>query len=158
MSDYVERVHGLHSASLARRVDGAWQLKALDGLRTVRLDADMGWPDLLQSDGVAGVRDLPQGRYVHLSKPVATLALRSERDPRPALEYANLPLLAWHYENPERVRFSFAGQFPLRFAVRAKGRCEVLHAGKTYAGRGTGGVWEFDIPMERVNDAQLTCR
>jgi len=158
MSDYVQRVHGLHSASLARRIDGTWQLRALDGLRTVRLDAQSGWPDLLQSDGVAGVRDLPQGRYVHLSKPVVTLALRPERDPRPALEYANLPLRAWQYESPQRVRFSFSGEFPLRFAVRAEGRCEVLHAGRTYVGQRAAGVWEFDMPMDRVNDAQLTCR
>ena len=158
MSDYVARVHGLHSASLAQRSDGAWQIRGLGALRTVRLDADMGWPDLLRSEGVAGVRDLPQGRYVHLSGPAATLALRPQRDPRPALETANLPLLSWKYLDEDQVRFSFAGQFPLRFAVRSAARCEVRHAGKTFSGRQAAGVWEFELPTERVTDAQLTCR
>lgn len=158
MSDYVQRVHGLHSASLARRDDGAWQLRGLGALRTLRLDPHLGWPDLLKSDGVAGVRDLPQGRYVHLSKPGATLVLRPERDARPALEHANLPLLGWAYRSPEQVTFSFAGQFPLRFAVRASGTCEVQYSGKTFSGRKAAGVWEFAMPMERVTDAQLTCR
>ncbi|WP_223655261.1 bifunctional glycoside hydrolase 114/ polysaccharide deacetylase family protein [Halopseudomonas nanhaiensis] len=158
MSDYVQRVHGLHSASLAQRGDGAWQVKGLGALRTLRLDPAMGWPDLLRSDGVAGVRELPQGRYVHLSKADATIALRTERDTRPALEHANLPLQRWEYDTADQVTFSFAGQFPLRFAVRAAGQCTVRHSGKTYSGASAAGVWMFEMPMEQVTNAQLTCR
>ena len=73
--------------------DGAWSIKGLVGMRTLRLDPALGWPDLSRSVGVAGVRDLPQGRYVHLSGPEAVLALRETRDPRPALEEANICLL-----------------------------------------------------------------
>lgn len=158
MSDYVQRVHGLYTASLARRADGAWQIRGLDGLRTLRLDPQLGWPDLAASDGVAGVRDLPQGRYVHLSKAQAVLALRTDRDPAPALEQANLPLLAWEYLTPQRVRFSFAGEFALSFSVRASGACEVEHAGRRFAGRADKASWHFDLPMNQVRDAQLICQ
>ena len=65
MSDYIPRLEGLHRASLAKRADGSWQLRGFAALRTVRLDPALGWPDLARSTGVAGVRDLPQGRYVH---------------------------------------------------------------------------------------------
>lgn len=158
MSDYVQRVRGLHTASLARRADGAWQIRALGGLRTLRLDPALGWPDLAASAGVAGVRDLPQGRYVHLSKDQAVLALRADRDPAPALEQANLPLLAWDYITPRRVRFSFAGNFALSFSVRAAGPCAVEHAGRRFAGRADKGLWYFDLPAKQVLDAQLTCQ
>ncbi|MFO6383296.1 hypothetical protein ACLBYN_62825, partial [Pseudomonas aeruginosa] len=84
------RLEGLHRASLAKRADGSWQLRGFAALRTVRLDPALGWPDLARSTGVAGVRDLPQGRYVHLSAANAHLVLRDSRDPRPALEEANL--------------------------------------------------------------------
>ena len=80
MSDYLDRLHGLYQASLARTAEGDWQIRGMDALRTVRLDPQMGWPDLMRSQGVAGVRDLPQGRYVALSSDRALLVLRPDRD------------------------------------------------------------------------------
>ncbi len=157
MSQYLKRMHGLHQASLARLEDGRWQLRGMDGLRTLRLDPALGWPDLARSQGIAGVRDLPQGRYVHLSNANAVLALRSERDPRLALEQANLPLLAWDYLGKHKVRLSFAGEMPLRFSVRAAGTCVLEVAGKRYPSTGKNGLWQFDLPMTRVADAQLNC-
>lgn len=157
MSQYITRMHGLHQASLARLPDGRWQVRGLDGLRTLRLDPALGWPDLAHSRGVAGVRDLPQGRYVHLSAADAVLALRRERDPRPALEDANLPLLAWEYLADGSIRLSFAGEIPLRFSVRAAAACSLDVAGKRYQATGDEGLWQFDLPMKRVADAQLRC-
>lgn len=158
MSDYVSRMHGLYQASLAKRSDGSWQIRAMDGLRTVRLDPALGWPDLRRSEGIAGVRDLPQGRYVHLSRDHAVLALRDKRDTRPALEQASLPLQAWDYLDDQRVRLSFAGNLPLSFSVRATGSCSLVVLGKTYAGLQRQGLWHFDVPLKQVLDAQLTCR
>lgn len=157
MSDYVRRLEGLHCASLARRADGRWQLRGLAGLRTLRLDPALGWPDLARSKGVAGVRDLPQGRYVHLSRADALLALRSSRDPRPALEEANLPLTAWEYRSAGQVSFSFAGELPLQFSVRAAGPCRVTVAGQSFQGKEHDGLWRFQLPMKQVRDGQLVC-
>ena len=94
-------------------------------MRVLRLDPALGWPDLGRSQGVAGVRDLPQGRYVALSRDHALLALRPERDPRPALELANIPLRDWRYVSDRQVTFSFAGQFNLEFSVRSASPCRV---------------------------------
>jgi len=157
MSDYVARMHGLYQASLAKRADGGWQIRGMDGLRTVRLAPELGWPDLRRSQGIAGVRDLPQGRYVHLSREQAVLVLRDTRDTRPALEQANLPLQAWHYLDDRRVRLSFVGNLPLSFSVRATGRCSLAVSGKTYSGVQQQGLWQFDIPFTQVIDAELTC-
>ena len=135
MSDYIPRLEGLHRASLAKRADGSWQLRGFAALRTVRLDPALGWPDLARSTGVAGVRDLPQGRYVHLSAANARLVLRDSRDPRPALEEANLPLKHWRYRDDGRVEFAFAGHLPLRLVVRAAGDCRLSAAGKAFRER-----------------------
>ncbi len=157
MSQYIRRMHGLYQASVARLPDGRWQLRGMDGLRTLRLDPAMGWPDLSRSQGVAGVRDLPQGRYVHLSDANAILALRDERDPRPALEEASVPLKTWEYISRNKVRLSFSGQMPLRFSVRAAGPCSLNVAGKAYRANGRNGLWRFNLPVNRVADAQLNC-
>ena len=67
VSELVERVKGFEHAALARRLDGTWLLRDFGALRTVRLPAALGWPDLERSPDVAGVRELPQGRYVALA-------------------------------------------------------------------------------------------
>lgn len=157
MSDYLDRVHGLYQASLARTANGDWQVRGMDGLRTLRLDPALGWPDLGRSVGVAGVRDLPQGRYVALSSDHALLALRPERDPRPALELANIPLRDWRYVNDRQVSFSFAGQFNLEFSVRSASACRVEFQGQRYAGKSEQGLWHFQLPAKQVSDAQLLC-
>ncbi|QVW24048.1 bifunctional glycoside hydrolase 114/ polysaccharide deacetylase family protein [Pseudomonas hormoni] len=157
MSDYLDRLHGLYQSSLARTADGAWQVRGMDALRTLRLDPQMGWPDLLRSQGVAGVRDLPQGRYVHLSSDQALLVLRPDRDPRPALEEANLPLQQWRYLDDRRVSFSFAGQIDLTFSVRSASACRVEVDGQRFAGKASAGLWTFQLPMKQVSNAQLIC-
>ncbi len=157
MSDYVDRLHGLYQSSLARTADGAWQIRGMDALRTVRLDAQMGWPDLVKSQNIAGVRDLPQGRYVALSSDKALLVLRSDRDPRPALEEANVPLLDWRYLDDRRVSFAFAGQFDLTFSVRSATACRVEVDGQRFAGKASAGLWTFQLPMKQVSNGQLLC-
>ena len=157
MSDYLQRVFGLHSSSLGLAADGSWQIRALQGLRTVRLDPALGWPDLRRSSGVAGVRDLPQGRYVHLSADRAQLVLRPERDPTPALEQANVPLEQWTYLDDGRVRFAFAGEFPVSFSVRSEKRCAVNSDGTDHTGRAEDGLWHFEFDTSEVRDALLLC-
>mgnify|MGYP001229614604 CR=1 FL=1 len=159
MSDYIPRVHGLYQASLGLNQDGSWRIRGLDKLRTVRLDKDMGWPDLRRSQGVAGVRDLPQGRYVHLSQDHATLALRPDRDSRPALEQANVPLQRWEYLDDQRVKVSMQGEFPVEFGVRTSAKsCHLQYNGKTQAGRLHKGVWMFALTTKALTNAELTCR
>ncbi|MNP60408.1 hypothetical protein D3C76_1554890 [compost metagenome] len=103
------------------------------------------------------MRDLPQGRYVHLSSDEAVLALRPSRDPRPALEEASQPLSRWTYRDARRVSFAFDGNLPLSFSVRSASACQVTVSGKTYAGRAGNGLWNFELPMGRVADGQLVC-
>lgn len=158
MSDYLSRLRGFYTASLAREDDGSWSIKALDGLRTLRLDPRLGWPDLQRSRGIAGVRDLPQGRYVHLAGAQARLVLRDSRDPTPALEEANVPLQQWDYLSPTRIRFAFAGQFPLELTLRASSACEVRVGRERYKSQpAAAGLQTFKLPLTRVSDGEIVC-
>lgn len=157
MGDYLRRVRGLYEGSIARTLDGRWQLRSLQGARTVRLDPAQGWPDLTRSRGVAGVRDLPQGRYVHLSSDHASLALRNTRDPAPALEQANLPLTDWRYLSDKRVQFSFSGQFPLQLSIRYGGNCQINYQGSELKPQRRGDLLEFRLAQHGVSDAVLAC-
>ena len=132
--------------------------RALQGLRTVRLPKSLGWPDLTRSTNVAGVRDLPQGRYVHLSGPQATLYLRAAADPGPSLFEANIPLNQWQRDAQGRVRLGFSGQFPLSFSVQARGKCRLQVAGTTVNALAEGKLQRFSLNRTQVDDALLECR
>ena len=83
-SEYAATVRGFEQASLARRLDGRWLFRGLGALATVRLPTALGWPDLDKSEGVVGVRDLPQGRYVALApakNPSLALSAAAPRGP-----------------------------------------------------------------------------
>lgn len=157
ITQYIQRVKGMYNSSLAQRLDGGWQIKGLEQLRTVRIDPQMGWPNLLKSQGVAGVRDLEQGRYITLSDAQAVLYLQPQRDTAPSLEQANIPLTSWHYVNGKQLKLSFSGEFPLSFSVRYQGRCSVQFKGKNYHAERQLDLHQFSIPHKRVSDAKLIC-
>lgn len=158
ITDYIARLKGLHEASLAKKSDGGWQIKGLNELRTVRIDPSMGWPDLVKSQAVAGVRDLEQGRYISLSSDQAVLHLQAQRDTAPSLEQANIPLLAWHYNDANDIDFSFAGEFPLSLSVRSQNNCHIDFNDKRYQGKRNSDLTTFNLPFMRVSNAKLICQ
>lgn len=158
ITQYVARLQGLHEASLGLRSDGGWQIKGLNDLRTVRLDPEMGWPNMLKSQGVAGVRDLEQGRYVALSDNYAVLHLQKQRDATASLEQANIPLQAWRYKNANEIDFSFAGEFVLDFSVRSAQSCHVVFNDKRYEGKRNNDLITFNLPFKQVSHAKLICQ
>lgn len=158
ITDYIARLKGLHEASLAQRSDGSWQIKGLNQLRTVRIDPEMGWPNLLKSQAVAGVRDLPQGRYIALSSDQAVLHLQAQRDTAPSLEQANIPVLDWRYHSANEIEFAFAGEFPLNFSVHYQGSCYAKFNGQRYNGVKNNNLITFNMPLKQVSHAKLICQ
>ncbi|HWL89559.1 MAG TPA: endo alpha-1,4 polygalactosaminidase, partial [Polyangiaceae bacterium] len=106
LSDYAPKVLAFQRVTLARRIDdGAWEIGGNGELRTFRVSAAWGFPDLEKSLGVAGLRDVPQGRYVHLV-PGADVVLAPRGTPPEGvyLEHANGQIMAWGREGVGRVR------------------------------------------------------
>ena len=63
LSEYARKVEDFQRATLARTLDGGWELRRLGSLRTIRFDERLGWPELGSGSEVAALRELPQGRY-----------------------------------------------------------------------------------------------
>jgi hypothetical protein len=147
VSEYVDKVRGFQQAALARRLDGGWLLRDWGALRTARLPPALGWPDLEGSPDLAGLRELPQGRYLALGAPAAPDAIRTLAPPAvggasaaapapaaPYLESANAAVISVRRAGGE-LWLALAGHVPVEATLAgcAEGRSpEVLDV--------TGGV------------------
>lgn len=117
VSEVYRGVRDFHRATLARRLDGAWELRGLVSLRTVRLDRRLGWPDLERSPDVVGVRELPQGRYVALAGGAQqTLALTDQAPALPHLVSSNAGVVSWRRRG-RAVSLRLGGHVPVRALV-----------------------------------------
>ena len=95
-STYSRIASNWNDVGVARRLDGGWQITGATQTRTLRLPEAMGWPAIARSDGVAGVRDLPQGRYVALSgAPRVTLATQGSEPATPYVRRSNGRITNW---------------------------------------------------------------
>lgn len=54
VSEYSRKVNDFQNVTLSRRMDGAWDIRGLNALRTLRLSETIGWPDLKKSKGLLG--------------------------------------------------------------------------------------------------------
>ena len=123
-SEMVSKAEDFHRVTFARRIDGAWELRGLGTLRTLRLDRRLGWPDLNNSNGVAGVTDSGPGRYVALSgEPEVTPGPHLGQTGHPAPGFGERPggLLESHRD---------AGRFPAARAPSGPGHHRRLHLGR----------------------------
>lgn len=67
-SEYVRKVDDFQHLTLARRLDGCWQLRGNGSLATLRVEpgARLGEVDRARSRGLVSVHELPQGRFLSL--------------------------------------------------------------------------------------------
>lgn len=174
VSDYSAKVEDFERLTLARRLDGGWQIRGLGALRTLRLDPGLGWPDLEHSQGVASVRDLPQGRYVSFGgDSVALLHLTPQRPETPYLEQANATVLRWqpqgespvqsqgHTSEPS-IRLRLQGRVPVHVAIAGapigvEMACRVVWHGGELRGSLRHGALHFDFPVMDTGEAQFVC-
>jgi uncharacterized protein (TIGR01370 family) len=162
VSEYARLVEDFQKASFARRQDGLWEIRGLRSQATLKLPAEAGWPDLERSEGVLGVRDVAQGRFVHLlpreGKVVLALA---ERPPAvPYLIAANAFVTHWE-AGAEGIRLGLRGHRPIALKVKSVGSqaCLLNKPGnvKVAARRESDAVWSFDLSDSVIEDAYLSC-
>lgn len=67
-SEYIRKVEDFQRLTIARRLDGCWQLRSDGNLTTLRIDpgSTLGAVDSARSTGITNVRSMPQGRYIAL--------------------------------------------------------------------------------------------
>jgi uncharacterized protein (TIGR01370 family) len=127
-----------YSTGIARRLDGGWQVRGADHMRTLRISSTMGWPDLGRSSGVAGVRDIPSGRYVALTGQGDAVVYFTPMAPSlPHLRHANGRIQAWQATAPGRLSIRLAAeQVPLSVELAATQGCQVSAPGARQEQRG----------------------
>ncbi|WP_394847067.1 endo alpha-1,4 polygalactosaminidase [Pendulispora brunnea] len=144
MSEYAAKVLAFQKVTLARRIeDGAWEIGQNGPLRTVRVDEQWGFPDFERSSGVAGLRDVPQGRYVHLVSGEKVVLAPSATPSRGVfLEHANGQIHYWARE-AKGARLRIRGHVPLSITVGGVQRganCVLRYGGAGSASRVAKGV------------------
>jgi hypothetical protein len=158
ISEYARKAVDFEGAAIARRLDGAFVLRGMRGLRTVRLDPRLGFPDLSRSHGVAGVRDVAQGRYVSLTgADPAVLALSPTLPTQPYLKEANGEVEAFA-PGAHGAHLRLRGHQRLRFSVAGSDRpCTLRFPGGVARGVRRGDAQEFRLDRKDSGDATLEC-
>jgi hypothetical protein len=156
-SEYAERVLDFQSASLALTLDGTWQFRGLEHLRTVRLPRSAGWPDLERSRGVAAITDEGEFRYVSFGDDdEPTLVLSDEPPSRPYIAWANATLERWSEDGGD-IALRLRGHGPVRFIVDAERSCTLSAHGREVHPTRVAGRDTFSLAQRDTGDARLEC-
>lgn len=157
LSEYAVKASDFNSVTLARRLDGAWEIDGLENIRTLRLDPMLGWPDLEKSEGVIGVRDIAQGRYVSVIGGRIRLTLTDHPPRGPYLEAANGSVVQWTRQD-RGVGFRIRGHVPVRVQFAGtSGACRVKAGGLPIKGELKDGRQSFNFAGADTGPATLTC-
>ena len=159
VSEYSQKVNEFQNITLSRRMDGAWDIRGLDKLRTLRLPVAAGWPDLQRSEGVVGVRDLNQGRYVHLFPDHGRALLYTTTDPPTStyLLHSNGEIDGWQ-RTAEGFNFLMHAHTPLEVVMGPpEQKCYMTWSGGRLDGQPGNLGWKFVFPMINPGNATLVC-
>ncbi len=160
LSEYARKVLSFRSATLARRLDGAWELGNMGDVHTVRLDASLGWPDMSASRNVAGVRDQSNGRWVHVTGDSALLALSPNAPTRPFILQANGTPVSFT-PNDHGASLRVSGHVPITLViggVTGATGCKLVTTNGTVLGVRAGTTVTFKSTVTDTGEATLDCR
>ncbi len=158
ISEYSPRVEGFYTNVMGKNRAGQWEINELGDLRTLRVDKSLGWPAPACSTNLAGFRDLPQGRYLHLSGSNATLCFTKQPPKELYLEEANAPLKYWHYQGEQQISLRLKGHMPIAFTVVSSKNCSLETQDGTVAPERQENRQSFSISQKDTGDAILVCR
>ena len=136
-SEYSRIARNWYDAGVARRLDGGWQITGATHMRTLRLPASLGWPDMAASSGVVGVSDLRPGRYVSLSgEPRVTLQLQQREPSTPYVRRSNGRITQWRNAGGDVTLEMAAEHVPLEIELAGTTGCRVSADGASRRGGG----------------------
>lgn len=139
LSDYVRKVQTQYYSSVMRDDQGAWQWRGLHAPSTVRIGTDI-WPDLDQSNGVAGFSDAAGYRFVHLFGDQPKLVLTDTSPSGPWLDNASGRIDHWSRQRLDngawRVEISAQAYQTLELTLVDVSQCALANARGQVAGSG----------------------
>ncbi|MDX8389573.1 MAG: bifunctional glycoside hydrolase 114/ polysaccharide deacetylase family protein [Mariprofundaceae bacterium] len=157
VSEYVDKVEAYAHAVAAKRLDGSWVLRSSPALKTVRITKEMGWPNLRKSRGIAGVRDLKQGRYLHLTGKETRyeLHLQKRAPTQPHLIRANASIMNWSRRG-NQVRMRLRGHMPIAFSLNKP--CTLNIGAQQYSSVKNEGFHTFSLKLKDTGNARISCQ
>lgn len=160
-SEYIRKVQDFHDMSLAREGDG-WRVRSHGNLRTVRLPASLGAPNLDSSVGIAGFSAGSEGNYVHMTGSTAWFRTGGTQTTRPYLHDANGRLDAWQYQATSHIlNFSLAAHQSLTFRMAQMDKCQTKANGRPISPIRSETLNGVKLQQFRLNDAaakiQISC-
>jgi uncharacterized protein (TIGR01370 family) len=166
-SEYAQKVLDFRDVTVARSAQG-WRIRGMNHLRTLRLPAQLGVPDLLHSQGVAGFRDTgasgkenasAEGRYLHLTGGVDEIDLRltAVASPAPRLLSANARIERFQ-QAQGRMRWDLAAHVPLEFSLINAARCRIRVGGREIApSRQLGEISHYRLSSHVARPLEAIC-
>lgn len=140
LDEFVSRIQSFQSASIARDVDGVWQVYA-GQLRTVRMPLSAAAPVI--TDQLIGYQQHHQQRYLHLAGSSALLRINATADVQPMIVEANAPVASWQVEgNLARVQFQARGELQLSIPTA----CRLSIDGDRLTGQNRSGATFVRVP------------
>ncbi len=156
-ADYARKVLDFQNYVIARTPTG-WRVHGAGALRTLRVPAALGSPDLARSRAVAGYRDGAEGRYVHLSDRSAELVLSPQERAVPRLHSANARISAYDAA-PGRQRWTFEGEVALEFTLADVAACRVRAGDRELQPvRRSGNLFHYTLPRHAAGSIQAICQ
>jgi uncharacterized protein (TIGR01370 family) len=150
-SEHIRKVLDFNRMSIARDGD-AWRIRGAGDLRTVRLPAAAGAPDVLRSTGVAGSAVHNDQRYVHLAGAETVLRVMPAPAAAPQLADANARITAYQ-RTPEGFTMRLEGHRPVAFALAGAAGCEVRANDRVLAAKGM----RYELP-DVAASISIRCR
>ena len=121
--EFAQKVQDFYDFAIARDGTG-WRLSSPGRLRTVRLPAALGVPDVQASQAIAGWRPGEEAPYVHMTGASARLQTAAAAGGAPYLYEANGRLAAWQ-RTDKGFTATFQGHVPLVVTLANTQGCQV---------------------------------
>ena len=161
VSEYARKVLDFQTLALARTATG-WRVRGTTDLRTLRLPARLGVPDMGGSTGIGGYRSGITDSYVHLTSDSVELTLIPQDAATvvgPVLVSANARIQAFTPAAAGGGSWELQGHVPLQFTLAHVQSCRVRVAGRDITPvRRDGVFFHYELPDHAARPLEALCR
>jgi hypothetical protein len=157
VAEYARKVLDFQALAIARTATG-WRVRGATNLRTLRLPVTLGYPDVANSQSLAGYNTGASDRYLHLGGDAAELVLRATEAAAPRLVSANARVENYA-KTPTGLTWQLAGHVPLKFTLANVNNCRVRVGGKDLTPvRHAAGLSHYEIKLNVARPLEAICR
>ena len=160
--EYRARIQAFRDQVIARGVDGSYEVFGGEALRTLRMPSSLGEPALRESEGVAGVWDLGEQRYVtFVATGARRLVVQSAAKKSPQISSTNGRVEHLRVVSPTRLELSLTAADTLDLCISglpARAACALQLETRSIATRTDArGELHLTISEGRTGDGVLQC-